>query len=131
MACRCVEIREMSCRQAADSFDIPYSMLRDRVSGRVVQGATSGPRTYLSDSEEGEVVNFLIHCADVGCAKLRKQVIAPVQSILDSKGMCVHVMSGWWVSFRKQHPELTLRLAEPLATVRLACVSKEVVAKNF
>ena len=36
--------------------------------------------------------------------------------------------SGWWVSL---HPELTLRLAEPLATVRLACVSKEVVAKYF
>ena len=92
-----------------------------------MQGATSGPHTYLSDTEHGELVNFLIRCADVGYAKSHKQVITLVQSILDLKGMCVRVTSGWWVSFRKRHPELTLRLAEPLATVRLACVSKEVV----
>ena len=59
MACKCIEIREMTCRQAADSFDIPYSTLRDPVSGKVVQGSTSGPCTYLSYSEEGELVNFI------------------------------------------------------------------------
>ena len=38
----------MSIRQAAFHFGVPKSTLGDRMSGRVVPGSTSGPKTYSS-----------------------------------------------------------------------------------
>ena len=53
----------MSIRMAAEAYGVPRSMLSDRVSGNVAFGARSGPTTYLTDSEEVELVHFLAHCA--------------------------------------------------------------------
>lgn len=50
----------MSIREAAVQFGVPKSTLGDRISGRVLSGATSGPRTYLDGDEEEELVQFLL-----------------------------------------------------------------------
>ena len=55
-----------SVRQAADLYNIPKSTLGDRISGRVLPGATSGPPTYLTREEEEELVAFLCRAADIG-----------------------------------------------------------------
>lgn len=83
------------------------------------------------DAEEGELVNFILGCSKVGYPSSRKQIIALAQQIAKEKGMEVSVTSGWWVSFRKRHPELTLRMSEPLSHVRAASVSPEVLDKYF
>ena len=36
-----------SVRQASESFGVPRATLGDRVSGRVIPGANSGPQRYL------------------------------------------------------------------------------------
>ncbi len=130
-ACKSVEEGELSIRRAAESFDIPRSTLYDRISGKVAIGSRSGPPCYLNDAEEGELVNFILGCSKVGYSRSRKQVIALAQQIAKEKGMEVSVTSGWWVSFRKRHPELTLRMSEPLAHVRAASVSPEVLDKYY
>ena len=61
-----------SVREAALKFGIPKSTLGDRVSGRVLSGATSGPATYLNSSEEEELVRFLLGCAEIGYPKSQK-----------------------------------------------------------
>ncbi len=38
----------MTIREAALRFGVPRSTLGDRVSGRVLPGATSGPKAYLN-----------------------------------------------------------------------------------
>ena len=80
-------------REAALQFGVPKSTLGDRISGRVLSGATSGPQTYLS---EEELVQFLLRCAEIGYPKSRKQVLAPVKQLLQKKGKCGTVTSGWW-----------------------------------
>ena len=73
-------IREgTSIREAAMQFGVPKSTLGDRVSGKVLTGATSGPQTYLDHSEEEELVQFLLWCVEIGYAKSRKQVLALVR----------------------------------------------------
>ena len=58
-------------RRAAAEFNVPKSTLGDRVSGRVKQGAVSGPQKYLSTADK-ELTRFLLGCAAIGYAKSRK-----------------------------------------------------------
>ena len=48
----------LGINKAANEFGIPRSMLKDRLSGKVVQGARSGPSQYLSSAEEDKLTKF-------------------------------------------------------------------------
>ena len=71
-AYKCATQGELSIHRAAEAFDIPRSTLYDKISGKSGFGCTSGPPRYLSDSEEGELVNFLVGCSKVGYPRSRK-----------------------------------------------------------
>ena len=83
-----------SIRRAAELYNVPRSTLYDRVSGKVMHGARSGPQPYLSVEEEEELTNFLLETAKIGYAHARKQVIALVQQIVNSKGIATTVTNG-------------------------------------
>ena len=53
---------EMSLRQVSEVFGVPKSMLHDRIMGKVLFGSYSGPRRFLSEKEEEELVVFLTRC---------------------------------------------------------------------
>ena len=59
-ALNAVVVDGVSVRRAALLYGVPKSTLGDRVSGRVLSGATCGRDTYLSDEEEEEVVTLRI-----------------------------------------------------------------------
>ena len=81
---------KMSVRQAAVHvcYDIPKSTLSDRVSETVAFGFHSGPKRYLSDEEETDLVHFL---CSLGYAKTKKEVMAIIEEIV---GKEVHVSNG-------------------------------------
>ena len=114
-ALRAVVAGSLSVRLAALHYNVPRSTLGDRVSGRVIPGSTSGPPTYLTASEERELVQFLVRSASIGYAKSRKDVMAIVQRIMVSKGMTQTLSAGWWESFTHRHPNISLRTAAPLS----------------
>ena len=121
----------ISIREAAIKFGVPKSTLGDRASGRVLSGATSGPKTYLDSSEEDELVQFLIGCAEIGYPKSRKQVLALVKRLLVKKGITAAVTSGWWESFCSRHPNLTLRAPAPLSKARAAASDPTALDRYF
>ena len=49
----------MSLRKATEIFQVPKSILYDRVTGKMKFGARSGPDPYLTNEEEEELLNFL------------------------------------------------------------------------
>lgn len=108
-----VRKKSFTVRRAAEEFGVPKSTLHDRISGRVQVGGHSGPSKYLSDEEEDELEEFLVGAAAVGYARSRQQVIQLVQDVVTRKGLAVHVSHGWWDSFKRRHPKLTLRTAAP------------------
>ena len=55
-------------------YNVPKLMLHDRVTGCVKSGIISGPLLYLSDEEEGEIVRWILGCAEIGCAKSVREV---------------------------------------------------------
>ena len=57
--------------------------------------------------------------------------MALVNEIVQKKGKARAVSSGWLESFRKRHPDLVLRTAEPLSYVRAVCTSDEILDTYF
>ena len=121
----------LSIRRAALQYGVPKSSLGDRISGRVKPGAVSGPQKYLSTEEENELVRHLSRCASIGYAKSRKEVLTLVQRIIDSRGIQRNVSSGWWESFCRRHPSLTLRTAVPLSLTRAKASDPEMLSRYF
>ena len=132
MACREVREGRLSIRRAAESFSVPRSTLGDRVSGKVCEGSHSGPTRYLTDEEEAELVHFLVESSKVGYARTKKDVLAIVDRIVEAKGLKnSRVTHGWWDSFRKRHPHLTLRTAEKLSYARYVSSDPLVITQYF
>ena len=120
----------MSVRRAALEFGVPKSSLQDRISGKVGIDAKSGPPRYLDDFEEEKLVNFLLGCSRIGYARSKKQVLALVSAIVAEKRELdceeVVVTKGWWSSFQKRHPQLSLRSGEQLSYARAVAEDPEV-----
>ena len=53
-------------------------------------------------------MKFVLGCASIGYACSCKELIALVQIVSENKGITGHVTNGWWESFCKHHPNLTL-----------------------
>ena len=72
----CDAVRKgMSVRRAAEEYAIPRSTLHDHISG---------PKAYLTATEEDELVNVLIGMTSVGYSSTVKDVIEIVQGIVDN-----------------------------------------------
>ena len=122
----------LSVRCAAEVYCIPKSTLHDRISGKVVQGASSGPEPYLNVTKETELIQFLTKCVvSMGFARNKKQIFDIVDRVLESKGKNVKVSNGWWQSFRNRHPNIVLCTSEPLSYVRAVCSSPEIINHYF
>lgn len=130
-ALKAVTAEGCSVRRAASLYNVHKSILGDRVSGRVIPGSTSGPEKYLTTKEENELVKFLIRSAAIGYGKSRKEVIALVQSVLYTKGITKVVSNGWWESFCRRHPNLSLHAAAPLSMARAKASDPEMVSRYF
>ncbi len=70
---------------AAEQHGVPLSTLKDRVNGRVVYGTRPGPRSYLSNDEEGELSDFLLECAKIGYGKTSGNIKCIVESYLQAR----------------------------------------------
>ena len=130
-ACEAIVRKGTSIRMAALQYNIPKSTLSDHISGKVKIGAHSGPPRYLNDVEEEELSNFISQCASIGCAKTKKEVLCIVEAVLASKGLSRHISNGWWESFRRRHPEFSLRTAEKLSYSRLVVTDASIMNKYF
>ena len=95
---------KMGVNRAALVFNVPRTTLKDRVSGRVIHGSDMGPKKYLTNEEEKELlVEFLLNCAKMRYTKSRQDVLKMVHSTVLKKGKQIDKVShGWWVCFCKR-----------------------------
>ena len=121
--------KESSIRFAGKEYNIPKSTIADRISGRVLMGAVSGPNRYLNVQEEEELVHFLLECASIGYPRSRQEVISMVQRFLNDSGIEKTVTHGWWESFCHRHPNVALRTTASLSLSRAKASDNIVVNK--
>ena len=81
----CAEIRNgKSYRATSKKYNIPYTTLNDRVSGRVaLRKQLPGPSSYLSADQEERLSSYLIAMAKIGYGIQRGEVPSLVKEILD------------------------------------------------
>ena len=130
-ALKAVLYDNFSIREAAETYDVPKSTLGDRVCGKVLPGSVSGPQRILSDREEEELVQFIRRSAYIGYPRSKKDVMAIVENITESKGHFHKITNGWWESFYKRHPDLTLRAPVSLSQARAKATDGEVMDNYF
>ncbi len=114
-------------------YGVPRLTLADRVCGRVKLGSHSGPTRYLSDKEEADLAQFLEGAARMGYAKSKKEVLAIVQEIMALKGSAdsIQISNGWWESYKRRHPNLTIRSAEKFSYARLIATDPLIIESYF
>ena len=132
-AMEAVRSGKMGQNQAAKTYDVPRTTLKDRLSGRVKHGKKSGPEPYLTTEEEAELAEFLKQCARMGHGKTKKELFSIVQRSLIKKGRSLEHFNGegWWNRFTQHHPKLSLRTSDPLSRVRANAVTKENMSNYF
>ena len=105
------------------------------MSGKLAFGAHSGPPRYLDDNEEEEFVKCLVGSARILFARRKKEVLSIVRATVAKKQGCdidkVTVTPGYWSSFVKRHPHLSLRSGSKLAYQRAITATPEVVNHYF
>lgn len=129
-ATRAVTQENVSVRKASETYNVPRSTLSDRVSGRVLPGAKSGPPKVLTDEEEEELVSFLSRLSDIGYPKTRKQVVDLVNHIAITRGR-TQISMSWWDSFRRRYSHLSLRTASTLSVARAKAPDPKCIEHYF
>ena len=94
--------------------------------GKVNMGSRHGPPSYLTTEEE-ELANFLVCCANIDYAHSLSQVLSLVQRIVDSKGIEKMVARGWWQNFCECHRELCHCTAVLLSVARATATDQNVL----
>lgn len=120
-------------RVVAEKYNVPKSTLYDHVSGKVVLQSRSGPERYLSDEQEEQLAKWLLRCASIRYAKSKKKVLGVVSTIFIKKkdAETIIVSKGWWESFRRRHPQPTIRCAETLSYTRAVTTNQETLDQYF
>ena len=106
LAMETVKSGYMGMNRAAIEHGVPRTSLKDRLSGRVIHGTNIGPKPYLTQEEEKQLVEFLVNCCKMGYGKTRGEVLKIVEAIMKKKGRKHEgrISQGWWCRFRNRWP---------------------------
>ena len=98
-----------SINAAAKIHGVPPTTLKNRLSGKVVDGTNPGPVPYLDNEEEQELGEYLIQANKVGYGKTRHQVKVIAERVAIDKGVLrgARISDGWWRRFLQRHPAET------------------------
>ena len=121
----------LTYRKASEMYHIPRSTLNDYCIGKSDLDSKSGPKSYLTAREEEELVDFLEIHSRIGYPYTRKHVLGIIQDVIDTKGIRATVSNGWWQSFIRRHPTLTLRTAVPLSIARASATDAHMIDSYF
>ena len=124
---------KMGVNRAAIEHCVPRTTLKDRIAGRVVHGTNMGPKAYLTHEEEKELVKFLFECSKMGHGKTRGEVLKIMEATMKKKGTKLDgfMSQGWWWSFRKRWPEVSLRKGDSFSLAREKMTTVEVFNDYF
>ena len=76
-------------------------------------------------------MTFLSRVAQIGHGRTRREVIAIVERILSSHGNTKTATPGWWTSFTRRHPNLTLRTPATLSLARASASDCDILDNYF
>lgn len=126
----------MSYRKAAAQFGIPKSTIRDRITGRVEEGANLGRPPVIPESVESEFVDKVLNCAEKGFGLSRRQMLNKAGQLCDRMNLKTPFKNkvpgkDWFRGLKNRHPEVVVRKPMKLSTMRARSMSPSVVSSYF
>ena len=100
--------------------------MKDHLSGRVQHGTKPGSAPYLSKAEESELSAHLVHVANMGFGKTRRDVKCLVEQYAIQKNVLkgFAISNGQWQRFLERNPILRLRRGDSTAAIRMDVVKE-------
>ena len=122
-----------SINAAARDHGVPPTTLKNRLSGRVVDGTNPGPVPYLSKEEEKDLEEYLIEANKIGYRKTLRQVKVIAENVARDKGVLrgSRISDGWWRRFLQRHTNLSLRSGDSTAFVRMNAMNEDNLKNYF
>ena len=102
----------------------------------IIYSAFLEDHTYLTDSQENQLAQWIANLASIGYGKTKNEIIKCVKEVLDKSGSFITKFknnmpsSSWIFSFLRCHPELSSRFPEALGLM-CASVSNCTIIKWF
>lgn len=123
----------LSIRQAAERYGVPYSTVQRRVQG--THSLKYGRQPVLSEEEESHIVEASMICAQWGFPLRSTDIKIIVQQYLNAQGRTTRFTDNrpgddWFKCFLRRNPTLTIKLAENTKRAR-AGLSYEVIEEYF
>lgn len=131
-AIQLIQSQAISIRAASKRFNVPKSTIIDKLNNKSSLRARSGPSPVLSESEENQLVEWLINMAKIGYGQTRQQLLLTVKKILDHDGRKTPFKNNlpgkdWFYAFLKRHPEITNRTPQKLGKERAKITWQKIV----
>ena len=126
----------VAIRKSSRIYGVPRGTLQDRIHGRVKEGPRQmGPKSFLTKSEEEEIVRWLIDLAKCGFPRKKEELLDSVQKIVSDSKRRSSFKNGrpgekWYKVFLNRHPAIALREPEGVTKGR-SCITEEYIRKWF
>ncbi|KAF9412963.1 hypothetical protein HW555_008660 [Spodoptera exigua] len=125
----------ISISAAAKIYNIPYSTLSYKVHGKTLFKRRMGPESYLSTEQENVLVLWILEMAKAGFSVTVHQLQDSVCKLVAKLNIETPFKNNrpgrhWYESFKKRHPEISLRTSQNLTESR-AAVTNEALSNWF
>ncbi|XP_076303005.1 uncharacterized protein LOC143221405 [Lasioglossum baleicum] len=119
----------ISLRKAASAYGVPVATLARRKNNPEVVKMKTGPATVLTETEELEIVNWILYRAERGYPVNKTELLDCVQKYIQSLKKETPFIENrpgrhWYEGFRKRHQNLTIRSVQHLSLSRAAVTSQ-------
>ncbi|XP_069128675.1 uncharacterized protein [Argopecten irradians] len=126
----------MTIRRASQHFGVPKSTVGDRLSGRVLEGASPGKMPIFPLEVENGVADKIKQAGRMGFGITRAQLCLKMARLARNMQVSTPFRNGipgkdWISGFQRRHPDISLRTPTPLNTVRARMLNTEVTRKYF
>jgi hypothetical protein len=111
-----VKSQSMSQYRAAKEFNVPRSTLHDKLNEKY-SGGKPGKKPIFTESEEGQLSDFIVECAERGYPLTRARVLCIACEMLQIKsdGKAVQPGAKWFKGFLRRNPGIATRTAQKVS----------------
>lgn len=122
---------EQSIRTSAETFDIPYTTLRDRLAGARSRHESHQGQQLLVPGEEKSLVRWILQMDDRGFPP-KTRVVKEMATYLVQKRQSGRILGNHWLErFLDQNPQVTSRFANRLDRARNSAANPEIIKDFF
>ena len=121
--------RGLSIHQASSQADVPFSVLRPRVSGVLTLQSQVGRTQSLPAAVERQLVDFILDMADRGFGKDVNEIRHLARRLSGDPNF--KATPRWWTRFTQRHTELSRRRAQGFERLRAVAMNPGLIKHYF